>query len=291
MEIDFSPQSVPTAPYRQMAPDSPTAVLLLHGITGSAAAWFPIARALAAEGVSVSVPLLPGHGTTWQELNTTGWKDWLDAAEAELSSLQESHAHVVVAGLSMGGALALALGAVASPPAAIMLVNPALYVDSPLTPALPLLKHVVASVPAIGGDIAHPGRDEYAYDRTPIAAVASFAFALGSLREDLWQIDRPVTLFVSGRDNVVSPRTLRTLRSRLPHAPTVVSLRRSRHVATLDFDADIIAEAVLSTARSLTSTSSPAPSPAPSPATATVTAPAPAHDPGSAAAGESADGE
>ncbi|HCG56206.1 MULTISPECIES: alpha/beta fold hydrolase [Brevibacterium] len=250
MEIDYSPQPVPTAPYRQIAPDSASAVLFLHGITGSPAAWFPIARGLSHHGISVSVPLLPGHGTRWQDLNATTWSDWLDAANAELKTLSRTHSRVVVAGLSMGGALALALGASDLPPDELVLVNPALYIDSPLTPILPVLKHVVASVPAIGGDIAHPDRCEYAYDRTPVAAIASFASAQRTLREDLWRIECPVTLFVSGRDGVVGPRTLRTLRSRLPQRPTILSLRRSKHVATLDVDADIIAEAILEKATS-----------------------------------------
>ncbi|TSI17722.1 carboxylesterase [Brevibacterium aurantiacum] len=250
MEIDYTPQSVPTAPYRQIVPDSESAVLFLHGITGSPAAWFPIARSLGHHGISVSVPLLPGHGTRWQDLNSTPWSEWLDAAKAELQALSRTHSRVVVAGLSMGGALALALGAGDSPPDELVLINPALHIDSPLTPFLPVLKHVVTSVPAIAGDIAHPDRCEYAYDRTPVAAIASFASAQRALREDLWRIECPVTLFVSGRDGVVGPRTLRTLRSRLPQRPTILSLRRSQHVATLDNDADIIAEAILDKATS-----------------------------------------
>lgn len=250
MEIDYSPQSVPTAPYRQIAPDSASAVLFLHGITGSPAAWFPIARSMSRHGISVSVPLLPGHGTRWQDLNATTWSDWLEVAKAEVQTLSRTHSRVVVAGLSMGGALALALGASDCPPDELVLINPALYIDSPLTPFLPVLKHVVASVPAIAGDIAHPDRCEYAYDRTPVAAIASFASAQRALREELWRIECPVTLFVSGRDGVVGPRTLRTLRSRLPQRPMILTLRRSRHVATLDNDADIIAEAILEKATS-----------------------------------------
>ncbi|MBM6591950.1 alpha/beta fold hydrolase [Brevibacterium sp. RIT 803] len=250
MEIDYSPQSVPTAPYRQILPDSESAVLFLHGITGSPAAWFPIARSLSHHGISVSVPLLPGHGTRWQDLSSTPWSEWLDAAKAELQVLSRTHSRVVVAGLSMGGALSLALGAGDSPPDELVLINPALHIDSPLTPFLPVIKYVVASVPAIAGDIAHPDRCEYAYDRTPVAAITSFASAQRTLREDLWRIECPVTLFVSGGDGVVGPRTLRTLRSRLPQRPTIRSLRRSRHVATLDNDANIIAEAILDKATS-----------------------------------------
>lgn len=248
MDIDFTPSAAPRAAYSAIAPTADTAVLFLHGITGSPAAWQPIARALAADDLSVSVPLLPGHGGTWRELAATTWADWLTAAEAELRELQARHTRVVVAGLSMGGALTLALATGANPPDEIVLVNPGLHIDSPLTPLLPVLRHVVPFVPAIGNDIAHPDRDEYAGDRTPVAAVASFAAALTDLRENLWQVGTPTTVLVSGQDSVVGPRSLRVLRSRLGVRPGIVPLRRSRHVATLDYDADVIAEAVAAAA-------------------------------------------
>lgn len=248
MEIDFAPLPAPRASYREIAGAGGAAVLFLHGITGSPAAWHPIARAVAAQGASVSVPLLPGHGSTWQELADTRWTDWLSAAEAELRALQSDHSRVLVAGLSMGGALALSLGTLPSPPDEILVVNPALVVDSPFTPILPLVSHFVPTVAAIGNDIAHPGRDEFAGDRTPVAAVASLAGALRGLREDLWQITVPTTVFVSGQDNVVGPRSLRVLRSRLGARPRIVALRRSRHVATLDYDADLIAEEIAAAA-------------------------------------------
>lgn len=249
MEIDFTLRPEPTAAYRSLGAGSEAAVLFLHGFTGSPVSWVPIARAVAATGIDVSVPRLPGHGTTWQDMDETGWADWLGAARTELSSLQADHDRVIVAGLSMGGSLALALGASSAAPDELIVVNPALYIDSPLAPLVPTLRHVMRTAPAIGGDIAHPGRDEHAYDRTPLAPLSSFFSALKILREDLWKIDCPVTAMISGEDNVVAPRTLRTLRSRLQHPPRIIALRRSRHVATLDFDADTIAEAVLSRAR------------------------------------------
>jgi carboxylesterase len=257
MEIDFTLRPEPRAAYHSLGAGSHTAVLFLHGFTGSPVSWVPIARAVAATGIDVSVPLLPGHGTTWQEMDETGWGDWLGAARTELGRLRSDHDRVIVVGLSMGGSLALALGAAEVAPDELILVNPALYIDSPLAPLLPVLKHVVRTIPAIGGDIAHPDRDEYAYDRTPLTPLASFFTALQSLREDLWKVECPVTVMVSGEDNVVAPRTLRALRSRLPHPPHIVALRRSRHVATLDFDADTIAEAVLSRARTEATVSAP----------------------------------
>ena len=46
---------------------------MIHGFTGSPATVEPWARGLAAEGYTVSVPRLAGHGTRWEDLNETQW--------------------------------------------------------------------------------------------------------------------------------------------------------------------------------------------------------------------------
>ena len=65
-----------------------TGVLLCHGFTGSPHSLRPWAEYLAAAGLSVSLPRLPGHGTTWHEMARTRWGDWyaeLDRALGQCS--------------------------------------------------------------------------------------------------------------------------------------------------------------------------------------------------------------
>jgi carboxylesterase len=52
-----------------------TGVLLCHGFTGSPQSLRPWAEYLADAGLSVSLPRLPGHGTTWQEMARTRAED------------------------------------------------------------------------------------------------------------------------------------------------------------------------------------------------------------------------
>ena len=59
---------------------SDVGVLLCHGFPdspGSMRAW---ADHLVAEGYSVRLPLLPGHGTRWQDAIRTTFDDWLASA-------------------------------------------------------------------------------------------------------------------------------------------------------------------------------------------------------------------
>jgi carboxylesterase len=101
-------------------------VLLSHGFTGQPASMRPWAEALAAEGYAVELPRLPGHGTTWQELNTRTWEDWYAELGLAFDRLRATTDAVVVGGLSMGGALVLRLAADrADEVAGVMVVNPA----------------------------------------------------------------------------------------------------------------------------------------------------------------------
>ena len=102
-----APLAVPAAP--EKTGGRAIGVLLVHGYTGSPAAMKPWGQALAEQGYAVEVPLLPGHGTRWQDLNGVSWTDWYDEAEAAFERLRESCAAVVVAGLSMGGSVVLRL--------------------------------------------------------------------------------------------------------------------------------------------------------------------------------------
>jgi len=59
------------------------AILMIHGFTGSPLSVKPWAQALHKEGFTVHVPRLPGHGTHWEELNQTTWRDWFDVVERD----------------------------------------------------------------------------------------------------------------------------------------------------------------------------------------------------------------
>ena len=99
-EYPTAPLAVPAAP--EKTGGRAIGVLLVHGFTGSPAAMKPWGQSLADQGYAVEVPLLPGHGTRWQDLNSVSWTDWYDEAEAAFERLRESCEAVVVAGLSMG---------------------------------------------------------------------------------------------------------------------------------------------------------------------------------------------
>ena len=123
-------------PYRHEGGE--VGVLLCHGFTGSPQSLRPWAEYLAERGLTVSLPLLPGHGTRWQDMQLTGWQDWYAEVDRELRALLERCAQVFVFGLSMGGALALRLAAKhGDAVSGVVVVNPANKVHGLAAPRPP----------------------------------------------------------------------------------------------------------------------------------------------------------
>ena len=109
----------------------PIGVLVLHGFTGSPFSMRGIAEQMANAGFSVEMPLLPGHGTSLDDMIPTRFSDWLGAADAAYESLAARTEQVVVVGLSMGGTLTCALAERHGEIAGIALVNPLVEPASP----------------------------------------------------------------------------------------------------------------------------------------------------------------
>ena len=165
-------------------------VLLCHGFTGSPQSLREWAEHLERDGFRVALPRLPGHGTTWQDLNRTDWTDWYATVERSFRVLQGECEAVCLGGLSMGGALALRLAVqFGEQVAGIALVNPALRSTDLRLKALPVLRHPAGSTPRIANDIAMPGRNEGGYDRTSLQALHSLT--------QLWRQLRPLLPTIS----------------------------------------------------------------------------------------------
>jgi len=217
-------------------------VLLSHGFTGSPRAMKPWGRHLADLGYGVAVPRLPGHGTTWQDLNQHRFDDFHGEVARVFDALCLDHDAVVIGGLSMGGSLALRVAADhPDRTAGVMVVNPAVATKRVDVKLLPVLKHVVPSFPAIAGDIKKPGVVEGAYDRTPLKAIHSFMQAWSPLIADLPQVTSPLLYFRSPEDHVVDELSMPIILEGVSSTDvTEVTLPDSYHVATLDNDAATI---------------------------------------------------
>jgi carboxylesterase len=213
-------------------------VLLCHGFTGCPQSLRPWGEALAAAGHTVRLPLLPGHGTRWQDMNRTTWQQWYGTVSASMDELGQRCGTVIAAGLSMGGALALKLAAErGSQVSGLVLVNPAVKFEDPRLRLVPALKLVLPSMPGIGSDIKRPGSVELAYDRTPLRALHSMLQLVRGLVPELPKIDQPLLLIRAAEDHVVPASSSALILERVSSTDrTELVLQDSYHVATLDND-------------------------------------------------------
>lgn len=234
-------------------------VLVCHGFTGTPQSMRPWAEHLAAEGFTVRLPLLPGHGTTWQDCNRTGWPDWYGCVDAAFGEVAARCRQVFVCGLSMGGTLTLALaerhGAAIS---GIVLVNPIVLTLRKAAKIAPLLAPVVPAMPPIGNDVAKPGVVELAYPKLPVKAFVSMTKLWRHVRADLPKVTQPVLLYHSINDHVVEPVNSQVVLDGISSTDvTEIALADSYHVATLDYDAPTIFEGSTAFVRRLSVASAP----------------------------------
>ncbi|MGP9539686.1 alpha/beta hydrolase [Brachybacterium sp. AOP43-C2-M15] len=232
-------------PWRARGHSNPRGGLLLcHGFTGSPQSLRPWAEDHAARGWEVELPLLPGHGTSERELAGTRWQDWYGAVRDAALELSCEQGPIAVGGLSMGGALALAL---AQDPrlhgriAAVVAVNPGMTLP-PAARVAGLIAPVVRTLPGIGSDIARPGEQEEAYGRLPVRAVAQLRRLFTRTRAGLGAVEVPLLLATSAVDHTVPPTDSDVVAAGVRGPLERLALPRSHHLATLDHDAELLFE-------------------------------------------------
>ena len=219
-------------------------IILVHGFTGSPISMRPWAEYLLSHGYSVSVPLLPGHGTKPSDLNLVKWQQWPAKVEEELEWMQSQGMKVFICGLSMGGGTTLNVAMKKSPAiAGIVLVNPMIHVK--------FIPHQLAWVisrfqkmrDSVGDDIKQPGVTEHGYDSLPAVGVYQLLKMLSYTRKRLHDVTAPLMLFHSKDDHTLPVTNTEIIMKSVGSRPKQrIELVNSYHVATLDYDKEIIFE-------------------------------------------------
>jgi carboxylesterase len=226
-------------------------VLLQHGFTGCPASMRPFGEWLRDQGVTAVGPRLPGHGTTWEDLATTRWQDWVGETERALDELAKKCRNVVLVGLSMGGAIVLHL-AVKHPETVRGVVAINAYVNDSRLLAAPIGALVAKSRNGVGNDIKKPGQDEISYAKIPMKALPSLGQLLRMTEKELPSLKVPLLVFSSNDDHTVKPKNSQIIMAKAGTSQKeLVRLTNSYHVATLDYDAPLVFERTLAFARSV----------------------------------------
>lgn len=222
-------------------------VVFLHGWTGSPAHLRPLARVIADAGYSVTAPLLAGHGTTERDMVRTTWRDWLRSAAQAAQDVVDRGNRLHLAGLSMGGVLAL-------------LMNPTFRGASITTINAPMKVHSKRSqigwllrgsdrIRELPPDI--PPDDEVAeywqsYDDQPVGTIAELLDLIRAARNNLGRVTARALIIQSESDETVRRESGQIIYDGISSfQKRLLWLPAARHVATLDAERHLIAEAML----------------------------------------------
>lgn len=218
-------------------------ILVSHGFTGTTQSMRPLADAFAKEGYSVYAPRLKGHGTHYEDMEQTRYQDWIASVEEAYAWLSERCDTIFMAGLSMGGTLALYMAANHPEIRAISLINAAVEV-----PAMEGVKDLqdVRFLDAIGSDIKKSGIVELAYEKTPVASVKEILNFMELTYKSLNAIHCPTLILFSPEDHVVPPNNSKIIYDHISsNEKNIIELPDSYHVATLDHDQQRIINEIL----------------------------------------------
>ena len=222
--------------------------LCIHGFTGNPSSMRGVAEAFAAAGLHVELPRLPGHGTAVSDMIPTRWSHWTAEVESAYQRLAARCERVVVAGLSMGGSLTLWTALQHPEVAGIVCINPAAQPQAP--EVIEMVEEMIASgtelMPGIGSDIADPDVVEISYPETPLRSLLSLVRDGVTPMLDRYATSRvPMLLITSRNDHVVDPIQSDQLAEQWGGPVERILLDRSYHVATQDYDKDLIFSAAV----------------------------------------------
>lgn len=232
--------------------EATTAVVCVHGFTGTPYEMRYLGERLADGGFHVRGVLLPGHGTSPEDLDRTTWHDWTGAVEAAFDELRTDFERVAVVGQSLGGLLALHLASRRPEVAAVATLAAPLWLDGlaakvarwAASGALSWIK----SVPKLyGSDVRdrQVRRDNPGYRAIPLKALGQLATFMQVTSDALDQITQPV-LVVHAKHDHTAPVACAAEIARRTHARRTKLLERSYHLIANDVEKDIVAEEVRS---------------------------------------------
>ena len=212
----------------------PVGVLLLHGLTATTTEVRLLGEDLFTNDYTVMAPLLPGHGTTPEELNEQSWEDWAWEAEKSLQHLLTICDYVFVAGESMGGALALYLAIRFPEIAGVICYAPAIQLNmtavqlvqlrafAPFKESLPKEKN---------------GHNPYwqGYDVHPLKAVETLVSLGNYVRHHLEKIEQPLMVIQGRNDETVAADVGETILDGVSStSKELIWMENSAHVILLE---------------------------------------------------------
>jgi len=254
MGLEGAPQEAVSAwSAKGSAGNSRVGIVLTHGFTSTPSVMHPWAQYLNSHGFTVSVPLLPGHGTSLEDLENTIWQQWPQEIENHVKQLLNECEKVFLIGFSMGGAASLHVASrYQSQIAGLILVNPMIHRKGVWPNAVKLAARFIRNIGTAGSDIKKADVIQWKYDSTPLKAAHQLLLLLEHSRPELSRIKTPLLLIRSAEDHTLPSTNSRIILDRIgSRIKEEVVLENSYHVAPLDNDQELLFKASIDFIREL----------------------------------------
>ena len=230
--------------------DGSVGVVLQHGFTGSPWEVRYLGERLAAAGFSVSGPLLPGHGTTVDDLDHTRWQDWAEHVERAVDAMAKRVDRVAIVGQLLGGLLALYVGSRRKELTSVSTLAAPLWLEGiskRVARWAAAGKMPIKAIPKLGGsDVLDPisRAENPCYPSIPMKALGQLSEFMTVVDAALSKVTQP-TLVLHARQDHTAPVACADRIAEATNAERVRILLRSYHLIAVDVERDIVAAEVI----------------------------------------------
>lgn len=219
-----------------LLPGGERGVLLVHGFTGSPSEMRLLGEYLNAQGYTVLAPRLRGHGSDVEEMEKTMWVHWYNAVEDGYHILKALCREISIVGLSLGGLLALKIGAEYPVNKVVTLSAPIFIADKRLW-MLPLYRMIRKYMPKKRRKYPVDPQYSVSYDYTPLSSLASLLELIKHADKLMPALSLPVLIIQSRTEHTVDPQSAQYIYDHVGSLDKkLIWLEKSGHIITLDIE-------------------------------------------------------
>jgi len=234
--------TIPTAePF--FFPGVKTGCVLVHGFTGTPKEMRLMGDYLKENGIASIGVRLAGHATQISDMIRTKWRDWLVSVEDGINLLSGSCDNIFVAGLSLGGILALMAASRYDINGVIAMATPYTISDDWRTKFSKQISLFMPFVKKEQSDTVDQktSKKHVDYPVYPMRSIAELCDLVETLHRSIDQIRIPVLLINSKKDKTAPPIHAEKYRHKIPSNHfELLTLEKSGHVITEDIEREIV---------------------------------------------------
>jgi len=249
-----------------------SAVIFVHGMTGSPQEMKFLAEFLNHRGYSVACPRLAHHGEPIELLKKAKWQEFYQSVREKYLEMASEYKFIGVVGLSMGALLALLLGdEFGDKVSAISFLSPTLFYDGWNTPWYKCFLPLVYATPLkdffyFKEEMPYGIKNErlqrfmhryysktslhntehladYGYPYFPVSLFYQLHLLVKHLSKRLRYVQNPVQLIQARNDDITSVKNSQFIYDRIKSSEKeLILLDNSYHVVTVDQEREKVAE-------------------------------------------------